>query len=61
MSFLGLLDGAPHAKALVDLILESVPEIEAPWLEEVKNAAYLPVKINAIETTIGAAKEKKVV
>lgn len=61
VSFLGLLDGAPHAKSLVDLILQNVPEIEAPWLEEVKNAAYLPVKINAIETTIGAAKEKKVV
>lgn len=61
VSFVGILDGAPHAKALVDLVRECVPEIEIPWLEEVKTAAYMPVRINVVETfTSVTTKEQKV-
>jgi hypothetical protein len=58
VSFIGILDGAPHSKSLVDLVRECVPEIKIPWLEEVKKSVYLPVKINAIETFVPAAKKE---
>lgn len=50
VSFIGILDGAPHSKPLVNLVREYVPEIEVPWLKQAKESRYLPVKINAIET-----------
>jgi ribonuclease P/MRP protein subunit POP3 len=50
VSFIGILEGAPSSKSLVDLIRECVPEIEIPWLQQAKESKYLPVKINAIET-----------
>jgi ribonuclease P/MRP protein subunit POP3 len=49
-SFIGLVEGAPHAGSLVELIRRRVPEIEVPWLKEATDLTYLPVKINAIET-----------
>ena len=51
VSFIGLLEGAPHCKSLVDLFRECVPEIEVPWLDELKEPKYRPVKINAIDTS----------
>ncbi|TAQ90894.1 hypothetical protein B7494_g772 [Chlorociboria aeruginascens] len=53
VSFIGLLEGAPHSESLVNLVREVVPEIKAAWLNNAKNAAYLPVKINAIDTFTG--------
>jgi ribonuclease P/MRP protein subunit POP3 len=62
VSFIGILEDAPHSKGLIDLVRECVPAIEIPWLTEVKRVEYLGVKINAIETFVGAGKkEKKVV
>jgi len=57
VSFIGLLEGAPHSGALVEIVRECVGEIEVPVLKE----GYLPVKINAIETLAPPAvvKEKK--
>ncbi|PBP26637.1 hypothetical protein BUE80_DR002403 [Diplocarpon rosae] len=61
VSFIGLLDGAPHADVLVELIRNEVPEVNIPWLQEVQNVKYLPVKINAVETFMPvSAKEQKV-
>jgi ribonuclease P/MRP protein subunit POP3 len=57
-SFIGLVEGAPHAGSLVDVIRRSVPEIEVPWLEEVKKSTYLPVKINAIKTFASVPKKQ---
>ncbi|KAG9243507.1 hypothetical protein BJ878DRAFT_510378 [Calycina marina] len=48
VSFLGLLEGAPHSTSLLDLVREAVAPIEIPSL---KGVEYLPVKINAIQTT----------
>lgn len=57
VSFIGILEGAPHSKPLVDLVRECVPEIEIPWMQQVKESKYLPVKINAIETFSTVAKK----
>jgi hypothetical protein len=57
VSFIGLLDGAPHSKSLVDTVREGVPVIEIPWLEEAKKSVYLPLKINAIESFVPVAKK----
>jgi ribonuclease P/MRP protein subunit POP3 len=51
VSCFGLLENAPHSKALVDLVRQSLPTIEVPWLKEVQKTEYLPVKINPIETS----------
>lgn len=57
VSFIGLLDSAPHCKSLVDVVRECVPEIEVPWLQEAKKSVYLPVKINEIETSVPVGKK----
>ncbi|PVH81226.1 hypothetical protein DL98DRAFT_175372 [Cadophora sp. DSE1049] len=60
VSFIGILEGAPHSKPLLDLVRETVPEIDVPWLREVRDEKYLKVKVNAIETFAPVvAKEKK--
>lgn len=59
VSFIGLLEGAPHSQSLVDLIRQCVPKIEIPWLHEAKQSTYMPVKINAIETFVTAPKKNQ--
>jgi hypothetical protein len=59
VSFIGLLDGAPHSKSLIDLVQECVPEIETPWLQEAKKSVYLPVKINVIESFVPVPKKEQ--
>ncbi|CAG8954071.1 hypothetical protein HYFRA_00009173 [Hymenoscyphus fraxineus] len=59
VNFIALHDGAPHAGQLVYFVRMHVAKIVMPWLEEVRSAEYLPVKINTIETTTGPPKEKK--
>ena len=46
----GLIDGAPNALSLIELIRQQVPELEVPWLQEAVKGTYLAVKINAIQT-----------
>lgn len=57
VSFIGLLDSAPHCKSLVDVVRECVSEIEVPWLQEAKKSLYLPIKINEIETSMPVGKK----
>jgi len=59
VSFIGILDGAPHTKSLVDLVRECVPEIEVLWLEEAKSSIYRPLKVNAIESFVPLAKKEQ--
>ncbi|KAE9367875.1 hypothetical protein N431DRAFT_348823 [Stipitochalara longipes BDJ] len=59
VSFIGILDGAPHSKPLVDLVRDCVPEIEVLWLEEAKKSVYLPLKINAIESFAPVVKKEQ--
>ncbi|TVY73210.1 Ribonucleases P/MRP protein subunit pop3 [Lachnellula suecica] len=58
VSFIGLLEGAPWAGVLLGLVRE-VDVVAVPWLSEAKKGEYLGVKINAIETVVGVAKEKR--
>ncbi|KAG9232041.1 hypothetical protein BJ875DRAFT_486465 [Amylocarpus encephaloides] len=58
VSMIGLSVGAPHSNSLVELVRRCVPEVEIPWLQEARKAEYHPVKINAMETSMGAAKAK---
>jgi len=61
-SFIGILEGAPHSKPLLELVQDIVPIIEVPWLEEARKAQYKPVKINTILTTapVGKINRKQV-
>lgn len=45
----GLIDGAPNASSLIELVRQKIPELEVPWLQEAVKGAYLAVKINAIQ------------
>jgi ribonuclease P/MRP protein subunit POP3 len=58
VSCLGILGGAPGSQVLLDLVRAEVPKVEIPWLGE--TGTYLPVKVNAIETTQPVAKKQKV-
>ena len=57
VSFVGILEGAPHSKSLVERVRECVPVVEIPWLREITELRYLPVKINAIGTFAPVAKK----
>ena len=59
VSFIGVLEGAPNSKSLVEVIRDFVPEIDIPWLQETKALKYLPVNINVIETFSSVSKEQK--
>lgn len=52
VGMVGLIDGAPSALSLIEVIRENVPELEVPWLQEAVKGAYLAVKIKAIETSV---------
>ena len=51
IGMLGLIDGAPNASSLIEFIRQNVPDFEVPWLQEAVEGTYLPVKINAIQTS----------
>ncbi len=59
VSFIGILEGAPHSKPLIELVRECVPETEIPWLQQATQANYLPVKIKSIETFSTVIKKAK--
>ena len=50
VGMVGLIDGAPSASSLIELVRQNVPELEVPWLEEAVKGAYLAVKINTVQT-----------
>lgn len=56
-SIIGLFEGAPYSSSLVEFVQNSVGPIEAPWLLEGKEAQYLPVKINSIQTSAPVVKK----
>lgn len=57
VSHIGLFEGAPHSKSLIDLIRDCVSTIEIPWMKATE-AKYLPVKINSTETFNFGVKKK---
>lgn len=58
VAMVGLIDGAPNASPIIQLIRQKVPELDVPWLQEAAKGAYLAVKINAVQTgaTVNAEK-----
>jgi ribonuclease P/MRP protein subunit POP3 len=51
-AFVGIIEGAPHSKPLIDFVFEHVPAINISWLEETCSAQYKPVNIKVVETTV---------
>ena len=52
VGIVGLVDGAPSASSLIELVREEVPELEVPWLQEAVKGAYLAVKIKTTQTSV---------
>lgn len=49
---IGLKTGAPNAESLVELIRQSVPEVEIPWFQASATATYLAVNWKTVQTSI---------
>lgn len=45
---IGLVDGAPEGKSLIDFARRNVPEVEVPWLKEIARGSYRPIKIKTV-------------
>lgn len=55
---IGVFDGAPSATAVIDFCLANVPEMEVgEWLKADKSA-FMPLKINTIETADSVVQNK---
>lgn len=59
VSIIGILDGAPLSKGLIEFIIEHVPENKLPWIGEAESVQYLPVKINAIENLVASVAKRQ--
>lgn len=51
ISFLGIMEDAPHSAVLIEYVRQHVPAIEVPWLQRTARGEYMPAHINAIQTT----------
>lgn len=54
------VDGTAQSRALVDIVRQRVPPVEAPWLDETVRAKFHETKINAFQAPIGKKRLKKV-
>lgn len=59
VSSIGLRDGVPQTKALLDFLRQHVPAVDMPWLQEARSGKYLDTKINALEVPIGVKKQRR--
>jgi ribonuclease P/MRP protein subunit POP3 len=58
VSSVALRQEAPQSTGLIDFVRETVPAIEIPWLQEAKDASFLPTKINSLDATVGLKRSK---
>ena len=56
---IGLSRDAPESAALMEFVRQRVPEIEAPWLDEIAAGSYLPVKIDEIASSAPTEQKRK--
>ena len=56
---IGLSRDAPESAALMEFVRQRVPEVEAPWLDEIAAGSYLPVKIDEIESSAPTEQKRK--
>jgi ribonuclease P/MRP protein subunit POP3 len=59
VSSIGLREGAPQAKALIEFVREHVASVDAAWLQAVEDGQFLETKINALEVAVGSTKKQK--
>ncbi|KAL2201267.1 hypothetical protein P885DRAFT_25724 [Corynascus similis CBS 632.67] len=58
VSSIGLREGAPQAKGLVEYVREHVAPVEVAWLREAQSGKFLETKIDAVPTKIGVKKAR---
>ncbi|KAH8169648.1 RNase p and RNase mrp subunit [Sarocladium implicatum] len=58
VSSLAIVADVSEATALQELVRNTVPVIDVPWLQTAQTEIYRPTKINAIETTVGKKKAR---
>lgn len=58
VSSIGLREGAPQAKALIEFAREHVAPVDVSWFREVESGRFLGTKIKAVEVPIGAKKQR---
>ena len=58
LGLVGLMDNAPAASQLIQLIRTHVPAVEIPWLQESISGVFLPTIVNTIHTTTSAESKK---
>lgn len=56
IGLVGLLEGAPNRSA-IELIRQSVPDVEVHWLREARVGRYKPVNIKAVSITVPYGKK----
>ena len=59
VGLIGLIEGAPDSKGLIDFIRRCVPQVEVPWVQEAVTGQYLPVKVNEIEISAPLESRRK--
>jgi ribonuclease P/MRP protein subunit POP3 len=59
VSSVGIRNGAPNSSALVNFARSHVSPVQISWVMQVQDVWFRKTKINAIETTVGVAKQKK--
>jgi ribonuclease P/MRP protein subunit POP3 len=60
VSSVALRTDLPQAKAVIEFVREHVPPVDAGWHQEARSGKFLATKINAIETKVGAKKQRRV-
>jgi ribonuclease P/MRP protein subunit POP3 len=58
VSSIGLREGVPQTKALLDYVRQRVSAVDIPWLQEARSGKYLETKINAVEVPVGVKKQR---
>jgi ribonuclease P/MRP protein subunit POP3 len=58
VSCIGLREGAPQMKGLVEYVREHVAPVDMAWFQETQSGRYLETKIDAIEVSVGTKKQK---
>lgn len=59
VGLVGLVDNAPSASHLIELIRTHVPAVEIPWLQESMSGVFFPTTVNTVHTTASAESKRK--
>lgn len=59
VGMLGIMSEMPDARPLIQYVRDTVESITAPWAREAVSPIYLPTKIDAVKTHVGAKEQSK--